>query len=143
MKSFGSGQVPKRRRPGGCRSKRWPGATRASADSLKASEVARLLNIGLGRVRQRAAQRSVFVMPSTDRRLWFPRYQFTDDGELPGWAALCRELPEQADSAAVEYFLTRPHPDLAGGELTPLEWLSAGKPAEDVVVLAELVFGTC
>lgn len=111
------------------------------SDALTASEVARLLNVGVERARQRASQGTLYVMPSVERRLLFPRFQFTDDGVLPGWKAVCKRLPVKLNPAAVEYFLTRKHPDFADGVLTPQQWLAAGRPPEPVVSLAERTFG--
>lgn len=110
------------------------------AVSLTTDEVALLLSVTASRVRQRHGDRSLFSIPGPGRGLRFPRFQFTDHGELPGWGTVSRALPEDANPVAVEYFLTHAHPDLGDGELTPAQWLAAGKPAEPVAALAAQAF---
>lgn len=114
------------------------------ANALTAQEVATLLGVTDGRVRQRNGDRTLFAVHAADRgrrsRPVFPKFQFTDRGELPGWATVSRALPEHANPVAVEHFLTHTHPDLGGGEITPAQWLAAGRPAEPVAALAEQTF---
>ncbi|TCJ23799.1 hypothetical protein E0W80_09580 [Microbacterium sp. PI-1] len=110
------------------------------AEALTTDEVARLLRVTTSRVRQRHGDGTLFAIPGPGRGLRFPSFQFTDHGELPGWGTVSRALPEGANPVAVEYFLTHAHPDLGDGELTPAQWLAAGKPAEPVAALAEQAF---
>jgi hypothetical protein len=113
---------------------------RLLAEALTTVDVAKLLRVSAGRVRQRCGEGTLFSMSGAGRGLRFPRFQFTDHGELPGWGTVCKALPEHVNPVAVEYFLSHTHPDLAGGELTPAQWLAAGKPAEPVAALAEQAF---
>ncbi|MCT1394454.1 MULTISPECIES: hypothetical protein [Microbacterium] len=110
------------------------------AEALPTKRVAELLDVTEGRVRQRHGEGTLFAIPGPGRGLRFPTFQFTDHGELPGWGTVSRALPEGANPVAVEYFLTHAHPDLGDGELTPAQWLAAGKPAEPVAALAEQAF---
>lgn len=114
------------------------------AEALTAKQVAALLDVTDSRVRQRSGDGTLFAIPGAGRGrgsgLRFPRFQFTDRGELPGWGTVSRALPENANPVAVEHFLTHAHPDLGDGELTPAQWLAAGKPAEPVAALAEQAF---
>lgn len=114
------------------------------AEALTAKQVADLLDVTDSRVRQRSGDGTLFAMSGTGRGrgggLRFPRFQFTERGELPGWGTVSRALPEDANPVAVEYFLSHAHPDLGDGELTPTQWLAAGKPAEAVAALAEQAF---
>jgi|GEM_PF-2797373 len=113
---------------------------RLLAGALTTDDVAKFLGVSTGRVRQRNGEGSLFSMSGANRGLRFPRFQFTDRGELPGWGTVCRALPEHANPVAVEYFLSHTHPDLAGGEITPAQWLAAGRAAESVAALAEQAF---
>lgn len=110
------------------------------AEALTTEQVANLLNVTTSRVRQRSGECTLFAMSGAGRGLRFPKFQFTDRGELPGWGTVSRALPEHANPVAVEHFLTHSHPDLGDGELTPTQWLAAGKPAEPVAALAEQAF---
>ncbi|MHB1328743.1 MAG: hypothetical protein ACYC2K_11135 [Gemmatimonadales bacterium] len=110
------------------------------AEALTTEDVAKLLDVSTGRVRQRNAEGSLLSMSGATRGLRFPRFQFTERGELPGWATVCKALPEHANPVAVEHFLSHTHPDLADGEVTPAQWLAAGKPAKPVAALAEQAF---
>ncbi|SEB55528.1 hypothetical protein SAMN04489806_1093 [Paramicrobacterium humi] len=109
-------------------------------ESYTTEEVADLLGVSASRVRQRSGERSLYTLHGTHRALRFPRFQFTDHGELPGWGEVSRVLPESVSPVAVEYFLTHTHPDLADGELSPAAWLAAGRTADPVVALAEQAF---
>lgn len=109
------------------------------AEALTTEDVARLLSVSTSRVRQRYHDGSLFGIAGPRHGWRFPRFQFTDHGELPGWSTVCKVLAKDANPVAVEHFLTHPHADLADAQLTPAQWLAAGRTAEPVAALADQV----
>ncbi|MTD15044.1 DNA-binding protein [Nakamurella sp. YIM 132087] len=103
------------------------GYERLVKDALSTREAAELLGVGDSRIRQRLRARTLLstVVRGSHR---LPRFQFTDTGELPGWAQVAPRVPVDRPLIAVEGFLTHPHVDLALGDrqVSPLEWLQAG-----------------
>lgn len=71
------------------------------------------------------------------RRQKFPSWQFTDDGPLPDVAPVLAALGE-AHPATVAGFMTLSSDELDG--LSPVQWLAAGRPVTNVVMLAESLF---
>lgn len=106
------------------------------ATSLTVGEAAGLLGVTEGRVRHKIGRGDLYALPTGRRRL--PRWQFTDDGALPGLPTVVRALPEREHPLGVLAFMTTPQPELEldGGAVTPVEWLRAGGDPTPVARLA-------
>lgn len=106
------------------------------ATSLTTKDVAQLLSVTPGRISQRVAAKTLYSL-RVGNTLRFPRFQFTEAGELPGWKHVCPTLPENVPPISVENLMTRPSPDLTqqGEQLSPAAWLASGGSPDDVVRL--------
>ena len=95
--------------------------------SYSANEVARLLDVTPTRVRQRAADGSLIA-----RRLsngWhFPAFQFTVEGELPGWNRVARVVTPGTPLTLVNEALHTSSSilGLRGEDCSVAEWLTQG-----------------
>jgi len=110
------------------------------AESLSTRKAAAHLNVTDARIRQRCIQRSLLGIRVGNT--WkLPRFQFTDDGELPGWAQVCVALPETLSPVSLARWLAQPNSDLISGKnespVSPLQWLVEGRPPEAVAALAD------
>lgn len=116
-------------------------AARIVADSLTVKDVARLLGVGESRVRQRAAEGSLFAIRAR-RPLRFPAFQFTDGAELPGWADIAPLFPNDEHPAVVERFMVSPAVDLEidGDSVSPRDWLLSGGDPAEVAALVNHVY---
>jgi excisionase family DNA binding protein len=97
------------------------------AAALTTEEAAARLGVSASRIRQRLGERTLLAVKiGPAHRL--PAFQFTADGELPGWGAVASTVPENAHLVSVDRFMGNPHPDLtAHGEvLSPIDWLTEG-----------------
>jgi hypothetical protein len=114
-------------------------------ESVTLTDAAKLLGVSTGRLRQRLQQRSLYGMK--ERAAWrLPRFQFDPHKKGTLVRGIDKVLPHISPSAhplAVEKWFSMPHPDLViaimGDDetrVTPLAWLSAGKPPEEVAELA-------
>jgi excisionase family DNA binding protein len=111
------------------------------ATALSTDEAAVRLGVTAGRVRQRLSNRTLLaVKVGAAHRL--PAFQFTDDGELPGWDRVAPAFPSTAHPTAVAWFMQTPHPDLtaAGESLSPSQWLAGGGDIDRVVHLITTAF---
>lgn len=109
--------------------------------SLVTAEVADLLHVSKGRVRQRAAAGTLYAIKSrTSTR--FPRFQFTDHGVLPGWEAVAVAIPTDVHPLAVENVVRAPSQELEreGKPISPYEWLETGGAPEQVVQVVKAAF---
>lgn len=109
------------------------------SDALSTREAADLLRLkDPSRIRQRIAARTLLAVDQPKgKRL--PRFQFTDSGELPGWAVVAPRVPAGRNLVAVQRFMTTPHPDLVstdGEAVSPYDWLAAGEDPAAVAALA-------
>lgn len=106
------------------------------ASALTVGEAARLLGVTEGRVRHKIARRDLSALPSGRRRL--PRWQFTDNGALPGLSVVLRALDQHEHPLATLAFITSAQPELAldGETVTPQDWLRAGGDPTPVAELA-------
>lgn len=107
-------------------------------DSLSVNEVADLLGVSGGLIRQRLATRSLFGIQGA--RGWrLPRVQFGDHGSIDGLDAVVRALPADTHPLTFVRFLTTVHPDLRvdGRPTNPRTWLLTGGPPGPVVALAD------
>lgn len=103
-------------------------ADRALADrSASVAEAAEMLGVTPARVRQRCAAGTLLAQRRSDG--WhLPRFQFPEDREVPGWAAVATAIPHGTPLLFAERVLTSPSPALVteGEELAPFEWLAQG-----------------
>lgn len=97
------------------------------------AEVAANNGISTGRVRSKAAAAElVFLLVDGVQR--FPRFQFDDAGRIRrGLDKTSPHIPEDWSWVGYSNYLATPSLELDGRVVTPLEWLSIGKPAADVV----------
>lgn len=107
---------------------------------LTTLQAAKRLGVSDARIRQRLKDRSLLGLRAG--RSWrLPVFQFTPQGELPGWGEVCARLPESISPVAVERWLTLPHADLGIGEeetpASPRQWLLDGRSAKRVADLVE------
>lgn len=108
------------------------------ASALSTAEVAKVLRVSPGRVCQRLQARSLLGI-TTSRGWRVPSFQFVDSGEMSGWSAVARALPEGVSLTGVLRWLLQRHCDLVVGEdelpLSPRAWLLSGRDPEAVVAL--------
>lgn len=106
---------------------------------LTTRQAASKLGVSDARIRQRLHFRTLFAVRAG--RSWkLPLFQFTREGELPGWGKVCSSLPSTASPVAVLRWLELPHCDLVTGEdeppMSPRAWLLEGRPPATVAALA-------
>lgn len=110
------------------------------ASSYTTSEVARLLEVSEGRVRQRISEGTLYgVKLGRGHRL--PSFQFAGGREVPGIGDVLRVIDRGLHPVGVENWFTLPNPDLYLDEeeerpVSPKEWLLAGKGSKTLVPLA-------
>jgi hypothetical protein len=119
-------------------------ATYASllASSLTVSQVAHILGVSAGRVRQELYAGTIYGIKDTGA--WrLPRWQFTDDltGLLPGIRRVLPHLDRGIHPVAVYTWFTSPDPDLTIDEneeitFSPRDWLRSGRNPQVVADLA-------
>ena len=119
-------------------------ATYASllASSLTVSQVAHILGVSTGRVRQELYAGTIYGIKDTGA--WrLPRWQFADDltGLLPGIRRVLPRLDRSILPIAVYTWFTSPDPDLTIDEneeitLSPRDWLRSGRNPQVVADLA-------
>ncbi|WP_353649584.1 hypothetical protein ABLG96_01055 [Nakamurella sp. A5-74] len=105
--------------------------------ALSTAEAAVRLGVDGSRIRQRLGNHTLLShRVGSAHRL--PSFQFTDDGELPGWSKVAPHVAPSWHPVAVERFFTSPHVDLVLDDqrVSPREWLLAGGPPETVAALA-------
>jgi hypothetical protein len=113
------------------------------ASSLPVSQVAHILGVSAGRVRQELYTGTIYGIKETGG--WrLPRWQFTDDltGLLPGIRRVLPHLDRGMHPVAVYTWFTSPDPDLtidANEEITlsPRDWLRSGRNPQVVGDLAD------
>ena len=119
-------------------------ATYASllASSLTVSQVAHILGVSTGRVRQELYAGAIYGIKETGG--WrLLRWQLTDDltGLLPGIRRVLPHLDRGIHPVAVYTWFTSPDPDLTIDEneeitLSPRDWLRSGRDPQVVADLA-------
>jgi hypothetical protein len=110
--------------------------------SITAKDVAKQLSISPSRVRQLSSPANLGLSKfqgDSGERL-YPTWQFDGNKIIPHLRALLQELPANIHPLALGRFIASKTPDLEARELdtdlSPLEWLVAGYPPEDVLALA-------
>jgi len=117
------------------------------AQSLTTAQVADLLEVTPGRIRQRAADRSLYSI-QVEGKARFPAFQFlslapglaASRRELPGWSEIAPAIPEHAHPLAVEHVLHHVSEELEVDDelVSPADWLaSGGSAAEAADVIAQ------
>lgn len=108
------------------------------ASALTTAEAARRLGVSEMRIRQRLTNHSLLGV-QTSRGWRIPSFQFSRDGELPGWDHVARAIPADVAPGEVLSWLDLPHPDLRRGRarLSPRAWLAAGRDPAAVAAAAE------
>ena len=110
------------------------------ATALNQREVAKRLEVGTSRVRQRLGDGSLYSLPCRGGKVC-PRFQFAETGgTLPGLEQVLAALSPDAHPVAVQRFFLTVSEDLESPEmarpLSPREWLLAGHSPEPVKLLA-------
>jgi hypothetical protein len=91
------------------------------------SVVAARLGVDRSRVSQRVRDRSLYAFSRGDTR-YFPSWQFTDEGTLPGLREVVSALDEGLHPLVVDHWFTTNSVDLEIGDLpvSPVTWLTTG-----------------
>ncbi|MGH3089853.1 MAG: DNA-binding protein [Rubrobacteraceae bacterium] len=115
------------------------GAMMASA--LTVDEAAALLAVTAGRVRQRLTDGTLYGIEVAGGERRLPRFQFSEEGEVPGVGKVLRGLDPGLHPVSVENFFINPGPDLYLDEgedepVSPRDWLLSGGGPEAVIPLA-------
>ncbi len=107
--------------------------------ALTVSKAAAHLGVSEGRIRQRLGKRELYGV-AFGREWRLPAFQFTPEGEVPGWAFVAPRLPAEVAAVEVDAWFTHPNPDLNVGEdeeaVSPRDWLCAGRSVKAVAQLA-------
>jgi len=113
--------------------------TQLLAQGLTTQAAAKRLGVTDARVRQRIDAGTLLAM-RYGRGWRLPSFQFTADGEVPGWGVVCRELPTDASPVALAQWFALPQDDLVVGDdetpVSPRQWLLEGRPPGPVAALA-------
>jgi hypothetical protein len=110
-------------------------------ESRSLVEAAKSLGVSTGRLRQRLSQRTLYGIK--EGRAWrLPRFQFDRRGKpVRGIDKVLPHVRHDAHPLAIANWFSTPHQDLVVGDdeepVTPLDWLSSGRPAGDVAELSE------
>jgi len=109
--------------------------------SLSTSEVAALLGLTDGRVRQRLIAQPPSLLGFKEAGDWrVYHFQFEQGTAVPGIEQVVARLRPGLNPVAICRWFTTPNPDLVSGasttNLTPLQWLRIGEPVEIVARLA-------
>lgn len=101
------------------------------------SRAASHLGVTASRVRQLLGADHLLALPGHDGRT-LPRWQFTEDGYLPGIATFALAA-KRLHPVALAQFMTRPNVDLSidDDEASPVDWLTLGGDAHRVADLVE------
>ena len=115
------------------------------SSSLTTAEVARLLGVSEGRVRQKLGARQLLAIrqPAGERGHLFPLFQFHARRPIPGLAMVLGAFPADLHPLAVRSFFLTASPDLAdeagngdGEAQSPRDWLIGGGRPDAVAALA-------
>jgi hypothetical protein len=110
-------------------------------ESTSLDKAAKSLGVSTGRLRQRLSQRTLYGIK--EGRAWrLPRFQFDRKGKpVRGIDKVLPHVRPEAHPLAIAKWFSTPHLDLVVGDdeepVTPLAWLSSGRPAGDVAELSQ------
>ncbi|MBP1325082.1 hypothetical protein JOF28_000314 [Leucobacter exalbidus] len=108
----------------------------AVADSWDASQVAVFLNLEHDAVRRAATEGALYSFASVSGdNIWFPSWQFTASGLLPGLQEIVRALPRSYHPVSVHDLMTEPDEALDG--LSPVQWLTDDHALAAVMEIVE------
>lgn len=107
-------------------------------DSLDTAQAATRLGVHITRIRKMLTTARTLYGFKVDGRWRIPRYQFTDEGLIPGIGQANAVLDRALHPVAVYRWFNNPAPDLdvAGVSVSPLTWLKAGYSAAAVCRIA-------
>lgn len=109
------------------------------AGSFTISEVAAMLGVTSGRIRQLLAERAIYGIKRG--HTWrLPRFQLDGHHLIPGIGPVIAALDPDLHPVEVYQWFTTPDPDLVSADgdipLSPREWLVSGYPIQPAVQLA-------
>lgn len=112
------------------------------ATSYTTSEVAAMLGLTEGRIRQKIAEGSLYGLEAAGRGYKLPAFQFEGGEEIPNVGMVLKVLRRDLHPVEVENFFTLPNPDLYLDKdeeqpVSPREWLLSGGGASTLIPLAE------
>ncbi|MBP1325469.1 hypothetical protein JOF28_000701 [Leucobacter exalbidus] len=110
----------------------------AVAASWDVDRVAVFLNLEPASVRRAASEGALYSFASeVGEAIWFPTWQFTTSGLLPGLQEIVRALPRSYHPVTVRDLMTEPDADEMLGGLSPVQWLTDGHTLADVMVIID------
>ena len=134
--------VADRKRPGAFERSRIAFDIFLQRESWTLERAASVLDVSTGRLRQRLSSKNRTLYGIKDGRAWrIPKFQFVKRKLVRGIEDVLPHVRRDAHPLAVRTWFTSPHQDLVEGEderpVSPIEWLSSGRPSEVVAALAE------
>lgn len=111
-------------------------------ESLGSEQVAELLGISRGRVRQLSAPEhpGLYAFRGLRQEWRYPPWQFFDGGVLPHLRELLKVVSPTAHPISVSRFMTQKNPELQtprlGKPVSPREWFIAGYELEPILKMA-------
>lgn len=110
------------------------------ASALTQAQAAERLGVDQSRVRQRIGQGTLYAITGENNVKVLPRFQFTDQGVLPGVEKILPVINKEAHPIAVQRFFLTAQADLYSEELntvlSPRDWLITGHSPEPVIRMA-------
>ena len=112
-------------------------------ESLTIDEASALLQISVERVLELCRGRHIYSLNSAYGLTRFPRFQFNEDGLLPGFESVAPHILEEEYLVEVTNWFTLPNPDLylkddVDDTLSPRDWLLGGYDPKMVIALLQL-----
>lgn len=108
--------------------------------ALSQADAAELLGVDQSRIRQRISQGTLFTVSGATGAKVLPKFQFTEEGALPGLEKILPVINAEAHPVSVQRFFITPNADLYSdileSELSPRDWLIAGHSPEPVIRMA-------
>lgn len=108
------------------------------AASWDVDRVASFLNLEPDSVRRAASEGALYSFASeVGDNLWFPTWQFTASGLLPGLREIIQVLPRSYYPSTVRDLMTEPDTGEMLDGLSPVQWLTDGHALADVMVIID------